>query len=65
MVKTDALNEKTDDRAARRPGTDKRAWQHRSAANARAASKHSAPKHSVRLKTDGRHFFFAPSSWSV
>jgi hypothetical protein len=22
------------------------------------------PKMSIRLKTDGRHFFFAPGSWS-
>jgi hypothetical protein len=26
--------------------------------------RHPAPRHAVRLKTDGRHFFLAPSSWS-
>jgi hypothetical protein len=28
------------------------------------APRHPPPTHSVRLKTDGRHFFLAPSSWS-
>jgi len=31
----------------------------------KACGNHPHPKPSVRLKTDGRHFFFAPGSWSL
>jgi hypothetical protein len=42
------------------PGTPEKA-----APAPKACGKHPHPKPSVRLKTDGRHFFFAPGSWSL
>jgi hypothetical protein len=65
MVECDVLEDETRESPVRPRRTHMRPQARHVDAEAVASPKHPAPTHAVCLKTDGRHFFFAPSLWSV
>jgi hypothetical protein len=60
MFDAEILEDETRERPASPPRNSK--WPVEREPEAKPAG---MPKHSVCLKTDGRHFFFAPSVWSA
>ena len=65
MVECDVLEDETRESPVRPRRTHSGPQQHPPLAEAAVLQQHVAPTHAVCLKTDGRHFFFAPSLWSV
>jgi hypothetical protein len=58
MFDNETLEDTVRDRAVRQPRPTRREPRRRAAAKPMTL-------HPIRLKTDGRHFFFAPSIWST
>ena len=65
MIECDVLEDETRESPVRPRRTHTRPQQPPPVVEAVTVLKNSAPTHAVCLKTDGRHFFFAPSLWSV
>jgi hypothetical protein len=60
MFDNETLEDTVRDRAVRQPRPSRREPPRRA-----AAKPMTLPENPIRLKTDGRHFFFAPSIWST